>query len=44
MTLESIAELLGTVGAIILFVEWRYRGIHSCVRRIEDRLDTHMDK
>ncbi len=44
MPYEAIAQVLATIGAIVAFVEWKYRGLHSCVRRIENRLDTHLDK
>ena len=44
MPLESVFSILATIGAIVGFTEWRYRAIHSCTRRIEQRLDRHLDK
>jgi len=44
MTFDVIAETIAPIIVIIGFIEWRYRGLHACVRRIENRLDTHLDK
>ena len=39
-----LIQVFATVGAIMGFIEWRYRILHSCVRRVESRLDKHLDK
>ena len=39
-----LIQVFATVGAIMGFTEWRYRILHSCVRRLETRLDKHLDK
>jgi len=44
LTPEALAEIIAPLAIIIGFIEWRYRGLHACVRRIENRLDTHLDK
>jgi len=44
LTPEALAEILAPLAVIIGFIEWRYRGLHTCVRRIEKRLDKHLDK
>ena len=45
MTLEQgIAEILVVVATVIGFSEWRYRAVHSCLNRIENRIDNHLDK
>ena len=37
-------QFIPVIGAIIAFIEWRFRAIHACLHRIEDRLDRHLDK
>lgn len=41
---EVILQSFFIVGAVIGFTEWRYRVLHNCVKRIETRLDKHLDK
>jgi len=44
MTPEAIFEIVGPIGVIIAFMEWRYRNLHSCLTRLETRIDKHLDK
>ncbi len=39
----AIAETLVTVGLVIGFVEWRFRAFTSCLKRIDNRIDNHLE-
>ena len=40
----EILEILGIIGSIIGFCEWRFRSHHSCLNRIEVILTKHIDE
>lgn len=42
--IEAIAQVLATIGAVVGFTEWRFKVLHACMHRIENRLDNHMEK
>ena len=47
LTLEFTDIIIQTgilLGILMGFTEWRYRALHSCLNRIESRLDSHLDK
>ena len=38
-----LVEFFGTIAVLIGFTEWRYRALHSCLDRIEKRIDIHLE-
>ena len=40
---DILAQIIATIGAIIGFTEWKYKSLHGCLERIENRLDNHLE-
>jgi len=42
--IDILIQVIATIGGIALLTEWRYRTLHGCIKRVEERLDTHLDR
>ena len=42
-TYELVIQTLTTVGLLFGIVEWRFRSLNSCIKRVDGRIDNHLE-